>query len=146
MSRFVTILLSFDDPECGGAADALVSHIERDIPPQLATLSVKPISVLASASHRDALYHTLQDLFNVRPRDLFVISLLKDSDPDEFRKIKELCATAKSSPLEHRVVTHLGNYTDVGLVIRNLVRTVTSVIASTEESVVGASSGRSTSG
>ncbi|ORC91735.1 uncharacterized protein TM35_000053310 [Trypanosoma theileri] len=124
--RVLVVLLTYDDPECGGAADALVEHLQRDSAALLdrCQLSVKPIAILHNASHRDALYRTLQDLFQVKPQDIYVISFLKDNNPEEYRKIRELCNGVKPSRLKHQVLTHLANYSDVGLIIRNLVRLV----------------------
>ena len=134
----MTVLVSYDDPECGGAADALIDHLHRDVgqlagsstvdPSGGGPLNVKPLSVAHGASHRDALYRTLQDLFNVKAQDVLVVTLLKGNQPDEYRRVKELCCGVKTKPLEHRIITHLGNYSDVGLVIRNLVRTVADIL------------------
>jgi hypothetical protein len=138
----LTVLLSYDDPECGGAADALTEHLLRDVGQMLGSppadgdgtataggpLNIKALSVPHGGSHRDALYRTLQDLFSVKARDVLVITLLKGNQPDEYRRVKELCCGVKTKPLEHRIITHLGSYSDVGLVIRNLVRTVADIL------------------
>lgn len=124
MVRVLVILLTYDDPECGGAADALVDHLERDAAPldHVCGLSIKPIAVAQNGSHRDTLYGTLQDLFQVQPEDIYVISFLKGDQPDEYKKIRELCNGVKPHALKSQVLTHLANYNDVGLIIRNLVR------------------------
>ncbi|KAG5475376.1 hypothetical protein LSCM1_03489 [Leishmania martiniquensis] len=126
MSRVLTVLLTYDDPECGGAADALVEHLERDAAAAEGhcQLSVKPIQVLQSGSHRDALYGSLQDLFQMKPQDIFVITFLKGSQPEEYRKVTELCSSVRPTAVQCQVLTHLANYSDVGLIIRNLVRLV----------------------
>ncbi|KAG5475635.1 hypothetical protein LSCM4_04217 [Leishmania orientalis] len=126
MSRVLTVLLTYDDPECGGAADALVEHLERDAAAVEGhcQLSVKPIQVLQSGSHRDALYGSLQDLFQMKPQDIFVITFLKGSQPEEYRKVTELCNSVRPTAVQCQVLTHLANYNDVGLIIRNLVRLV----------------------
>ncbi|KAK7195286.1 hypothetical protein NESM_000454400 [Novymonas esmeraldas] len=126
MSRVLTVLLTYDDPECGGAADALVDHLERDtaVLEGHCQLSVKPIQVLQNGAHRDALYGSLQDLFQVKPQDIYVISFLKDCQPEEYRKVNELCSSVRPTPVQCQVLTHLANYNDVGLIIRNLVRLV----------------------
>lgn len=120
------MVLTYDDPECGGAADALVDHLQRDAAPLQShcQLSVKPIQVLQSGSHRDTLYCVLQDLFQVKPQDIYVITFLKGNQPEEYRKIRELCSSVKPHALQCQVLTHLANYSDVGLIIRNLVRLV----------------------
>ncbi|KAG8340496.1 hypothetical protein ERJ75_000320400 [Trypanosoma vivax] len=126
MSRTLTVLVTYDEPECGGAADALVEHLQRDCAALAARcqLSVRPISILQNASHRDALYRTLQDLIQVKPQDIYVIGFLKDNNPEEYRKVRELCNGVKPRRIKHQVLTHLANYNDVGLIIRNLVRLV----------------------
>ncbi|KAL7707001.1 hypothetical protein N2W54_001300 [Lotmaria passim] len=126
MSRVLTVLLTYDDPECGGAADALVEHLERDAAALegQCQLSVKPIQVLQNGSHRDALYGSLQDLFQIKPQDIYVISFLKGNQPEEYRKVNELCSSVRPNPVQCQVLTHLANYNDVGLIIRNLVRLV----------------------
>ncbi|CAD2215473.1 hypothetical protein AGDE_09785 [Angomonas deanei] len=103
MSRVLVVLLTYDDPECGGAADALAEHLQRDAA-ELDTqcqLSVKPIQVVQNGSHRDALYGTLQELFQVKPQDIFVISFLKGHQPEEYRKISDLCKGVKPHALQY---------------------------------------------
>nr|CAJ2475804.1 unnamed protein product [Leishmania braziliensis] len=125
MSRVLTVLLTYDDPECGGAADALVEHLERDASVvEHCQLSVKPIPVLQNGSHRDALYGSLQDLFQMKPQDIYAITFLKGCQSEEYRKINELCNSVRPNPVQCQVLTHLANYNDVGLIIRNLVRLV----------------------
>ncbi|CBH17109.1 uncharacterized protein TEOVI_000451200 [Trypanosoma equiperdum] len=126
MVRSLVVLLTYDEPECGGAADALVVHLQRDCAAlaDRCQLSARPISILQNSSHRDALYRTLQDLIQVKPQDIYAISFLKDNNPDEYRKIRELCNGVKPRRIKHQILTHLANYNDVGLIIRNLVRLV----------------------
>lgn len=125
MSRVLLVIVTYDDPECGGAADAIVEHLNRDAAAlqSQCQLSVKPLQVLNGA-HRDTLYGALQDLFQVKPQDIFVITFLKGDQPEEYRKVRELCNGVKPNPLHCQVLTHLMNYGDVGLIIRNLVRLV----------------------
>lgn len=126
MSRLLVVILTYDDPECGGAADALVDHLQRDAAALQShcQLSVKPIQVVQNGSHRDTLYGVLQDLFQVKPQDIYVITFLKSNQPEEYRKIRDLCSSVKPHALQCQVLTHLANYNDVGLILRNLVRLV----------------------
>ncbi|KAG5501493.1 hypothetical protein JKF63_03322 [Porcisia hertigi] len=126
MSRVLTVLLTYDDPECGGAADALVEHLERDAASVegQCQLSVKPIQIVQNGSHRDALYGSLQDLFRMKPHNIYVITFLKGCQAEEYRKVNELCSSVRPNAVRCQVLTHLANYTDVGLIIRNLVRLV----------------------
>jgi hypothetical protein len=131
MSNVLAVLVSYDDPECGGAADALVEQVQRESAavisrvPQAPPISVRALSVMQGGSHRDILYSTLQDLYQVRAEDVLVIVLLKGNQPEEFRRVKELCLSNKGGrPIMNHVVTHLGAFQDVGLVIRNFVRLV----------------------
>ena len=132
MSRLLTVIITYDDPDCGGAFDALVDHLQRDFDVMLQRsvtsdpslhLSIKPVSVALGGGHRDALYKVLQDLFSVPRESVYVLSMLKGNAAEEYRKVKDLVQNM-TPPLEHHVVTHLSNYQDVGLVIRNLVRRV----------------------
>ncbi|PBJ73584.1 hypothetical protein TcG_06173 [Trypanosoma cruzi] len=126
MPRGLIVLLTYDDPECGGAADALAEHLQRDCAVMMdrCQLTVKPIAILHNASHRDALYRTLQDLFQVKPQDIYVITFLKENNFEEYRKVRELCNGVKPCCIKHQLLTHVANYSDVGLIIRNLVRLV----------------------
>jgi hypothetical protein len=126
----LTILISYDDPECGGAADALVDQVQRECAalsqrlPHTPHVNARALSVVQGGSHRDVLYGTLQDLYNVRAEDVLVIALLKGNNPEEYKKVKDLCSSNKGRPISNHVVTHLGSFSDVGLVVRNFVRAV----------------------
>lgn len=130
MSRVITVVISYDDPECGGAADALVEQLQREAAalvqrvPSVPPISVRALSVIQGGSHRDALYATFQDLYQVKADDVLAIVLLKGSQPDEYKRVKELCSSNKGRPIANHVVTHLSAFTDVGLVVRNFVRVV----------------------
>jgi hypothetical protein len=126
----LTILISYDDPECGGASDALADQIQRECTalsqrmPQAPHVHVRALSVVQGGSHRDVVYGTLQDLYHVRAEDVLVIALLKGNNPEEYKKVKDLCSSNKGRPIANHVVTHLSSFTDVGLVVRNFVRVV----------------------
>lgn len=136
MSKILSTIITYDDPECGGAADALVDYLQRDAAtlsqsmPGVASLSVRALPVTPGSSHRDLLFRAFQDLFNVRSEDVFVVSLIKNHNPEEYRKIKELCSSPRSS--NHQIITHVSNYDDVGLLIRNLVRRVIDLLLRTD--------------
>ena len=120
-----TIVVLFDEPDCGGAADVLVSQIESEASRHSAgcSVDVKPLAVPHGNSHRDALYRALQDLFTRKHQDVYVICIMKGPGIEEYRRVTELCDSTKP-PLERSIITCLGNYTDAGLTVRNLTRRV----------------------
>lgn len=132
MSHVITVVMPFDDPECGGAADALCDQLQREADtlarhkPSVPLLNIRPLAVVQGGSHRDALFATLQELYQMKPETIYVIALLKGNNYDEFKKIKELCQHNRNIP--NNVVTHLSSYNDVGLIVRNAVRTVLNIL------------------
>ena len=116
----LAIVISFDDPECGGAAEALTQQLQA----ALDGVTVKHVPVAAGGSHRDGVYAALQSLYAVRHDGIFVIACVKDSSPQDFCKVREMCAGAKPRIDNVHVLTHLSNYSDVGLTLRNMVRWV----------------------
>lgn len=116
-----TVIVTYDDLACGGAADALMSQLhDRFGGPS--NISVRCIPVAGGSSHRDAVYSCLQGLTGVQHRDLFVMALLKNRGSEDYRRIRDLCASTKPRIDNVVLATQLGNYHDVGLVVRNLVR------------------------
>lgn len=126
MARKLYVLLSYDDPDCGGAADALIDQLQKDAETVRTPnrLVLNSIQVLQDGCHRDTLCGAVQNLCDVSPHDMYVISLLKGDQSQEYRSIRDLCSSVKSTPLSCQVITHVANYNDVGLIIRNLVRQI----------------------
>lgn len=131
-ARRHVVLLTFDEPECGHAADVLGDMILKEVKMlaervNVPALTVQPVPVTHGLSHRDLLHRALQEINGAKQQDCFVISLLKGGNSVEYHNIKELCNHTRPR-LAHQVVTHLSGFNDVGLVLRNLVRRVTQVI------------------
>lgn len=78
-------------------------------------------------SHRDIVYRQIQEHFDVPQENMFVISLLKGINHEEYTRVGELCSRT-SPPIAHQVVSHIGNFNDVGLLTRNLTRRVSAFI------------------
>ena len=119
----VAIVISFDDPECGGAADALSQQLHAALEGGT-QFSIKHVPVAGGGSHRDGIYTALQSLYAVRHDGIFVIACVKDSAPQEFCRVREMCAGARPRIGNVHVLTHLAAYADVGLTLRNMVRWV----------------------
>ena len=123
-SGLTNLIVTYDEPECGGAADALVDQLQRELARvgvNASAITTKPLAITQSGSHRDALYRALQDVFAVKHQNVFVITMLKGDNRDEYRRITELCNNSKPV-IQHQIVTHLGNFGDVGLIVHNLAR------------------------
>ncbi|CCW60946.1 unnamed protein product [Phytomonas sp. EM1] len=126
MDRFIEIFLTYDDLECGGASDALVEHLQRDTAPFAGhcRLSVRPLPIYDQDSHQVTLRNALEEASREGIHSIIVFSLLKGDLPEEYLGIKNLCRTTKWPVIRCEVLTHLENYSDVGLSIQNLVRLV----------------------
>ncbi len=141
--RFAAIVL-YDDPECAGAAEAF-STLANKLPsaPNPEAVAIEVFLVPANANnlaatsnslagstsgnnnnvHADVLLDALRGLVNYRPSELCVIGLLKDSNASvPTQKIREVCNDTRPAITECHIATHLANFGDVGLVVRNLVR------------------------
>ena len=147
---FAAIVI-YDDPDCSGAAGAF-SDLARRLPslpppeqintevflvPASATRATSSSTALESNTtsnninnnnnnnfYGDALLESLRGLVNYRPNEIVVIGLLKDasSASSACQKIREICNETRPAITECHLATHLANYSDVGLVVRNLVR------------------------
>ena len=133
MLSSATVIVSYDDPECGGAADALISKLRPSSAAE-APIIVKPVPVTdadAGSTHCDGIVSVLQSLVSVPSSSIFIISCLKDGAPEEHRRIRELVGGAQNSssspmppPGNCQILTHLSNYNDVALTLQNMVRWV----------------------
>jgi hypothetical protein len=130
--RVITVILTYDDPECGNAAEALRQQLLREAAenPALngATFAVNPLPIAggegAAATHRDAVQHQLQQRFSLDHAAVAVVALMKGGNAEDFRRTRDVCQQARPPVGAHFVLTHLGNYSDVGLMLRNVVRRV----------------------
>ncbi len=145
-SRSFAAVVIFDDPECADAAAAFAAlNLQLPSAPpadQVTTevflvpaSSAKLNSSLAASSsgtnnnaaspsaHGEALVDALRGLVNYRPSELVVVGLLKDANASAAsQRIREICADSRPPIAECHIATHLGNYNDMSLVVRNLVR------------------------
>lgn len=131
-ARHHAVIIAFDDPECGGAADALEEQLSRELKAieqrlNLPKVAQRLVPVVPGASHRDSVARTLQELVSVKPQDVFVVSLLKGAGAEEYRALNDACQKSRP-PIEHQVVTHMASFSDVGLIVRNLVRQAIALI------------------
>eukprot|EP00796_Vickermania_ingenoplastis_P008667 gene8667-6093_t len=125
--RTLTVLLTYDDPECGGAADAFVDQLEKEVTIWKETHRSRVCSVPIHAfpvseggeQHDDVLRHSLQAL----PSKVIVFSFLKGHAPQEYMAVQDVCRNT-ATVLAFHILTHLANFEDVGLVLRNLIRIV----------------------
>ncbi|CCW71060.1 unnamed protein product [Phytomonas sp. Hart1] len=126
MTRSLLVLLTYDDLECGGAADALVEHLKCAAVPleEQCKLSVEPLPIYEGGPHQVTLRDSLNKHSDDRDVSIIVFSLLKGDQSEEYLNIKNLCNTLNSHVIRCEILTHLANYTDVGLIIQNLVRLV----------------------
>lgn len=146
MSSFAAVVV-YDDPECAAAAEAF-ADLSKRLPsaPENVTTEVFLVpaannnsnnsntgsssssaanssSTTGPPSHGDALLDALRGLVNYRPTELVVIGLLKDSNASvACQRIREICNETRPPITECHLATHLANFGDVGLVVRNLVR------------------------
>lgn len=189
--RNLTILISYDEPECGGAADATVeqllntvSHHQKKegwrvaieiagipvfsseggekrsetgnhsftdrrsgekISPKDCHTHTENIAqaiecaVMGGAEERDSpsvSRHSLPMLDNIidatsddsRARHfLIVLVFLKDSNTEVYNAVNMMCTESSNNSsivLFHKILTHLSNFEDVGLLIRHLIQSV----------------------
>lgn len=139
MPQFI-IVLTYDDG-CNGAAQMLYDNIVNDpvmtssgfeISVKTMEIAIAPSTTASTvgapvASHREFLFRTFQDLYNVPHENLYVISLLRTANHEEYMKVNELC-TKSTPPIACQVVSHVGGFNDVGLLVRNLVRRVSAFV------------------
>ena len=131
MTTFAAVVV-FDDPECGGAAEAfaVLSKSLPSMPSNGAGAEVVMVPAGTAKSHGDALLDALRGLVNFRASELVVFAFLKDAQASAAcSRIREICADAKIA--ECHVATHLASFGDVGLVVRNLVRRFHEVMSRT---------------
>lgn len=189
--RRLTILIVHDEPECGGAADAVVTQLveeltcrqkeecwkvdmdiescpvlsstkesgventENDGDGTLCAKSDEKLRLRGHYSHLSYISHTLACAIDGAERDPFPLStrhiisfrendtsleslkvskpsffvvlvLLKDNNYVVHNAVRKICAEPhyQSILLDHRTVSHLSNFDDVGLLLRFLVRSV----------------------
>ena len=81
------------------------------------------------AAHREAIYSTLQKVFQVKHDDLFIVSLMNGAAADEYRRVHEFCASTRPAIRNVQVLTSLGEHADAGLMMRNTARKVAASVA-----------------
>lgn len=145
----LTVLLTYDEPECGGAADALVQMLEAEVNSRadsgecVARISVESFPITEGEERHDQIVATSLEALTTRPGkeatstsaerssppcslppQVMVVCFLRDHAPEAYLSVKEVCARYKENVWEAHVLTHLANYDDVSLVLRNLIRIV----------------------
>lgn len=140
----LTVLLTYDEPECGGAADAFVQLLEMEVHSRAeagectAGITVESLPIVEGEERHDFIVERTLNALIVREGDssdamtapgsssveVIVVSFLRDHAPQQYLSIKEMCAKYQENVREVHVLTHLANYEDVSLVLRNLIRIV----------------------
>ena len=118
------VLISFDDPECGGAADEILYQIKEITESTKLAIDVRLLAVPSNCSHKDVILSIFKDLFSIDPSNIFIVSLLSKENPKEYRKIKNICDSAMIKRIKRSIISCLSNYKDISLLSRNLVKTI----------------------
>ncbi|MFM2003212.1 MAG: hypothetical protein RI963_2638, partial [Planctomycetota bacterium] len=66
-----------------------------------------------------------------------VISLLKDNNADEYRRVTEFCTSGIKPRIGCKVVTHVANLKDPKLLLRNLIRSMVHGMSAPAFTVMG---------
>lgn len=128
MSQAFTVLITYDEPSCAGAAEALRPQLqqrEADLRTEVRCVSQ---AVSDGGTHREAVYAGLQQLFHVKHERLFVVCLMRDDAAQDYRRVREVCAATKPAINNVLALTSLESYSDVSLVLRNVVRRVSAAV------------------
>ena len=106
----------------------LTQQIRADLAKSESGVNIREFGVKEEpGSHRDAIYSALRQLYHVKHNDLFVVSLLRTANPDEYRRIVDVCSGTKPAIENFQIVTAVGEFHDAGLLMRNLSRKVASI-------------------
>lgn len=126
------VVVSYDDPHCGGAADALLSQTtaaakkwSQENPSAGVSLELNAFPVSEGGERHDEVLRSA--LRKSSSAFIIVFVLLKGDCPQEFLAARSVCSDAPSVKL-FQAVTHLSSFDDVSLVIRNLIRMTVSVL------------------
>ena len=131
MPRSVTVLVTQDE-ECSVAGQVFTTQVKADLAqlPQPVDAHCKVLTLANEpCAHREAIYSALQQLFHVKHNDLFIVCLLNNSAPDEYRRIHDFCTSTKPKIDNLQVLTSLKEFSDAGLLMRNLARKVVAAVA-----------------
>jgi hypothetical protein len=123
------LLITAEEP-CTQASSVLATQCASDLGSMGVELHVRKLQVgTEPASHREAIYATLQKLYHVKHDDLFIVCLMHGPAADEYRRVLEFCASTKPAIKNVQILTSLGEFSDAGLLMRNLARKAATVAA-----------------
>ena len=106
-SSSVRLVLVAHDPECQGVSDSLISLLKRDASTtHRVALEVDVQVVRDGAEHKEALAALMAQHPHIPPTSIFVLSLIKDGNPEEYKKVKAWTQAFKP-PLNSHVITCL---------------------------------------
>ena len=95
------------DPECQGVAEALTAIVKRDTSTtNRFSLEVEVATVSGKLHHRDVLQGMMSKFPHTPPTSMFVLSLIKDGNADEYKTVKQWTQQFKP-PVNSHVITCL---------------------------------------
>eukprot|EP01063_Lacrimia_lanifica_P014476 TRINITY_DN21054_c0_g1_i1.p1 TRINITY_DN21054_c0_g1~~TRINITY_DN21054_c0_g1_i1.p1 ORF type:complete len:161 (+),score=45.70 TRINITY_DN21054_c0_g1_i1:33-515(+) len=112
------LVLIVSDADCVGTAEALVPILKRDMSNRVA-LEIEFQPLADGASHRDALQMLLSKYPNIATSHVFVVSFIKDGNPEQYKNVKQWAGQFKTA-LNSHVITCVNAMTDPSLLIRNV--------------------------
>lgn len=129
MTRSVTLLITFEEP-CLALAKVLSTQVTEDLrgvnslDTQVDIIPRLVCVASGSGCHKEAIFTALQQMFHVKHDDLYIVCLFRNNNADEYRRLKELCSTTKPHIENLQILSNLENFSDAGLLIRNLSRKI----------------------
>jgi hypothetical protein len=130
------IVISYDDPDCGGAADAMADMIQRIVQerryPTIANLVLKSLPVEGS-NHTDVVANAVSELKAAGSTSAGVVCLMRDMGAEEYRRLEAFLTRGPTRIdgvfIKPFVLTQLSNYQDVGLLLKTVLRNIFSTLA-----------------
>eukprot|EP01062_Namystynia_karyoxenos_P042341 TRINITY_DN30932_c0_g1_i1.p1 TRINITY_DN30932_c0_g1~~TRINITY_DN30932_c0_g1_i1.p1 ORF type:complete len:206 (+),score=50.61 TRINITY_DN30932_c0_g1_i1:84-620(+) len=119
------VVLLATDRECAELAETVAATLKRDAAQHgRMALEVESRQVGDGEHHRDILQSMLLPKYRHMPTtNIFVLSLIKDGNPEEFRTVKHWAQQSKP-PLAAHVITCMQAMQDPSLLIRNVCKAV----------------------
>ncbi|KAJ9449986.1 hypothetical protein DIPPA_27446 [Diplonema papillatum] len=112
------------DPECLSVADSITAILKRDVAiSNRVMLEVDVHSVGEKERHKDVLKTMLEKYHQIPTGSIFILSFIKDGNPEEYTTVKQWCAQYKP-PVSSHVITCTMAMTDPSLLIRNVAKAV----------------------
>eukprot|EP01064_Diplonema_japonicum_P010422 TRINITY_DN17687_c0_g1_i1.p1 TRINITY_DN17687_c0_g1~~TRINITY_DN17687_c0_g1_i1.p1 ORF type:complete len:165 (+),score=36.25 TRINITY_DN17687_c0_g1_i1:47-541(+) len=117
------VIISTDET-CAATAESLLSVLKREAAStNRVTLEIDLQSVGPQEHHRDVLEAALARCPNVAGPSVFILSFVKDGNPEEYKLVKQWTSQFKP-PLSCHVITCTNAMKDPSLLIRNVGKAV----------------------